>query len=93
MDGPRLEDFEGALGETWEVAAGDGIVPLRLTVAQALPRALRDEGGFRLEWAGPVDPLLPQATYSLRRDGRSVDMFIVPVAKTADGYRYEAIYN
>jgi hypothetical protein len=93
MDGPRLEDFEGTVGETWEIALGSGPLPFRLAAAQALPRAMRAEGGFRLEWLGPSDPFLPQGTYSFGRDGRSVDMFIVPLAKVGEGYRYEAIFN
>jgi len=93
MEGPRLEEFEGSLGEAWDVGLVGGALPLRLEVAQKLPRALREEGGFRLEWLGPAEPFLPQGTYSFARDGRSIDMFIVPVAKTADGYRYEAIFN
>jgi hypothetical protein len=93
MGGLRLEDFSGALGETWEVALEDGAVPLRLERAQPLPRAVREEGGFRLEWSGPADPTLPQATYTFRRDEAPCDMFIVPVGRRGDAILYEAVFN
>jgi hypothetical protein len=93
MTGLRLEDFDAYVGETWQVDAGAGTVPLRLDRAQKLARAMRDEGGFRLEWLGPADPVLPQAIYRFSRDGGACEMFIVPVAREASGYRYEAIFN
>jgi hypothetical protein len=90
----RLSDFENAIGETWDVDLGaDAAVALRLDKAQPLQRALRQEGGFRLEWVGSGDAFLPQATYRFRRDGAEFDMFIVPVAKEGADYRYEAVFN
>jgi hypothetical protein len=93
MAGLRLEDFETLVGETWQVEAEGRPVPLRLDRAQKLPRAMRPEGGFRLEWLGPADSFLPQASYRFRRDGDTCEMFVVPVAKDAAGYRYEAVFN
>jgi hypothetical protein len=93
MAGLRLEDFSGLVGETWQVDAAGASVPLRLEVAQELPLAHRPEGGFRLEWAGPPEPFLPQAIYLFSRDRGPVEMFIVPVARTQDGFLYEAIFN
>jgi hypothetical protein len=93
MAGLRLEDFDGAIGESWEVEAGERTLKLRLLAAQALPRAVRAEGGFRLEWLGPADLLLPQGTYPFRRDGGTAEMFIVPIAQSPNGYRYEAVFN
>lgn len=93
MGGLKLEDFAGSLGKTWEVESGEGAVPLRLGRAQALPRAMREEGGFRLEWTGPADRPLEQAIYRFRRDGDACEMFIVPVARNGDAMVYEAIFN
>jgi hypothetical protein len=92
MDGLRLEDFEGGVGEAWEIEAAGARVPLRLDVAQKLPRSHREEGAFRLEWVGP-GPLLPQSIYRFHRGEGSCEMFIVPIAKEGEGYRYEAIFN
>ncbi|HMC91919.1 MAG TPA: hypothetical protein VKI45_05600 [Allosphingosinicella sp.] len=94
MSALQLSDFEGAVGETWDVDLGAGTaVGLRLDKAQPLARALREEGGFRLEWTGPSDTFLPQATYRFRRGAAQFEMFIVPVAKDGADYRYEAIFN
>jgi hypothetical protein len=94
MAGLRLEDFSDAVGATWDVDAGGGAVPLRLEVAQPLPRSIRAEGSFRLEWKGPAEPLLPQAIYRFVRGDAAHDIFIVPVGRTADGgLLYESIFN
>ena len=92
MSGPKLDDFADGVGETWEVAAEGAALPFRLEVAQALPRAMREEGGFRLEWLGPADPLLPQAVYGFSRGDAQCEMFIVPIARNEAGSRYEAIF-
>ena len=93
MEGLRLEDFSGAIGESWELETEAGPVSLRLDRAQALKRALRPEGGFRLEWSGPAERLLEQAIYRFRRDGGVCEMFIVPVGRKGDSIVYEAIFN
>jgi hypothetical protein len=89
----RLDDFEGREGEAFELVLGDGTVPLRLTKVQALPPSGREAGAFTLEWHGPAEPVVPQATYALRRGDDTIEIFIVPLAKDAYGVRYEAIFN
>lgn len=93
MGGPRLEDFSGSVGESWEVEAGASSIPLQLTQAQPLPRSMREEGAFRLEWVGPGHTYLPQAIYRFRRAGGELEMFIVPIAREGDSLRYEAIFS
>lgn len=93
MEGLKLDDFAGAVGQTWEVEFGGAAVPLRLDVAQELPRSTRPEGAFRLEWVGPGETYLPQAIYAFRGEGGAFDMFIVPIAKEGASLRYEAIFN
>jgi hypothetical protein len=93
MGGLRFEDFSDEIGGIWEVGAGDATVPLHLAAAQALPGAMRAEGGFRLEWKGPAETILPQAIYSFRRDGNGFEMFIVPVARQGESILYEAIFS
>jgi hypothetical protein len=90
----RFEDFSGRLGETFEVDLGEVRVALTLTEATPLPRAMREAGGFRLEWTGPAEQLLNQGTYSIRLPGGEVhDIFIVAIACDSAGARYEAIFN
>ena len=82
-----------AEGEDYAVGAQGEGVTLRLDRVEAVPGAPRPSGGFRLEFVGPGDPVLPQAIYPLVRDGETREIFIVPVARDAKGVRYEAIFN
>jgi hypothetical protein len=89
----RVEDFEGSLGETYELVTESESLPAVLETVQALPPSPRPAGAFRLEWRGPSEPVLPQATYGFRRDGWTVEMFVVPVGRDERGTLYEAIFN
>jgi hypothetical protein len=57
------------------------------------PGATRDQ--FSLIFAGPLEPPLRQGAYPMRHavldDAPSI--FIVPIAREKDGYRYEAIFT
>ena len=89
-----LDQFADSVGETYEVAVGDATVPLRLEEAAASAWAdTRQGGAFRLEWSGPADAMLPQATYLIRHGGRELAIMIVPIARSGDEIRYEAIFN
>lgn len=49
---------------------------------------------FALEFRGPLDPQLGQATYQLvHPELGSLAVFLVPVARDADGMRYQAIFS
>jgi Domain of unknown function (DUF6916) len=88
-----LADFEGFVGEGHDIVFADGTLPVVLETAQGLPPSMREAGAFRLEWRGPAEPLLPQATYRFRRGEQLFDMFIVPIERNERGALYEAIFN
>jgi hypothetical protein len=88
-----LADFEGFVGERHEIVFADGTIPIVLEKAEGLPRTMREAGAFRLEWRGPAEPILGQATYRLRRGEQQFDMFIVPVGRDERGTLYEAVFN
>lgn len=88
-----LGDFEDKVGEHYDIVATDGVLPLVLERIEPLPRTMRDAGAFRLEWRGPGEPILPQATYAFRRGDEAFEMFIVPVGRDSTGTLYEAIFN
>jgi hypothetical protein len=88
-----LADFEGFVGEKYEIVFTDGALPFVLEQAQGLPRSMREAGAFRLEWRGPAEPILPQAIYRFERGEQQFDMFIVPVGRDSRGTLYEAIFN
>ena len=86
-------DFADTLGSTYAVHAGDGQVELVLEKAVELTPSVRPGGSFRLEFRGPADPMLEQATYLLHREDRTFEIFIVPIAQDERGTSYEAIFN
>ena len=88
-----LADFEGFVGEPYEIVFADGTLPVVLEKAQGLPRSMREAGAFRLEWRGPAEPILVQAIYRFRRGEQLLDMFIVPVGRDSSGTLYEAIFS
>ncbi|HKO96851.1 MAG TPA: hypothetical protein VJU86_07665 [Pyrinomonadaceae bacterium] len=49
---------------------------------------------FSAMFQGPVQPALVQKLYHLKHDSMGdLDIFIVPIAKNAQGVVYEAVYN
>jgi len=88
-----LSDFEGRVGQPFELVFADGTLPIVLEKTQALPGSVREAGSFRLEWRGPEEPVLPQAIYRFRGGEEMFDMFIVPVGRDSTGTLYEAIFN
>ena len=93
MEQLTLADFADAVGAAYSIAADEGAIELILERADALPSWSPQTESFRLEFCGPFEPILPQATYSLARDGDAFEIFIVPIARDQAGTRYEAIFN
>ena len=85
-------DFSETLGESFEVEAGESRLPLKLDRVEELRASGRPGGSFRLEFLGPLEPVLPQSIYPFERGGERFDIFIVPIAKEAGGMRYEAVF-
>ena len=49
---------------------------------------------FSLFFRGPLEYLLPQGTYHMEHEKMGgLDLFIVPVGREQDGFRYEAVFN
>ena len=94
MDSAALTfgDFEPHCGKKLAVEAPDGPVELVLAEATELSRSVRKEGGFRLEFHGPLQPELGQGIYRFLVGGRPSEIFIVPIERTADAMKYEAIF-
>ena len=87
-----LADFTPRLGTGFEVAFQGGSLVLKLQSAQELPSMGRSGGSFRLEFIGPPQPMLPQATYPFRFGDEADGIFIVPIGQDPRGTRYEAIF-
>jgi hypothetical protein len=49
---------------------------------------------FSLFFRGPQNPFLPQSIYHMEHEKmEAIDIFIVPVGREPDGFRYEAVFN
>lgn len=49
---------------------------------------------FSIFFRGPLDYLLPQSTYHMAHEKMGeIDIFLVPVGREQDGFRYEAVFN
>ena len=87
------DEFAGAEGTTYQVASENQPgVEMTLEKAVELPSGGRAAGSFRLEFRGPVEPVLPQAIYQFRRGDACHDIFIVPIGRDDGGTRYEAVF-
>jgi len=88
------DDFIESVGGTYHVALEDyATVEMTLETVDELPSAGRAEGSFRLEFRGPIEPVLPQAIYSFTKGDECHEIFIVPVGRGESGTLYEAIFN
>jgi len=89
---PALSDFSGLVGQSFAVAVGGHRLMLTLVAAEELAGSVREAGGFRLEFLGPADPMLNQGIFAFQSEGRRYDLFIVPLGRSAEGTRYEAVF-
>jgi len=97
LDRLTCGDFSALVGEPFEVTASDGerleLVLIEVsTGGSAPPGAARIP--FAVQWRGPGHRLLPQGIYPFDHAalGR-LELFVVPIAKEADGFRYEAVFS
>lgn len=83
------------VGQRFAVPAMD--VELELTAIEQRggeAAGARPGGPFSLLFAGPAEPLLPQATYELGHEELGTfGIFLVPVGRTADAVEYEAAFS
>jgi hypothetical protein len=88
------ETFRDHVGAAFPLAGSDVALVLDRIDDSMTGAGVRTGGAFSLFFRGPAEPALEQATYRLTRDGLGeVHLFLVPVARTADGYEYEAAFN
>jgi hypothetical protein len=87
-----FDDFRRQVGKPYQVEVQGGRIAMKLDAAQELPSMGRQGGSFRLEFLGPLQPVLPQATYQVHGGGQRHEIFIVPVGQEQSGIRYEAIF-
>lgn len=90
-----LERFSPTIGEIYRIDFGEaGTVELELVEATAVPGGKNaTPAPFTLQFRGPAEPVLAQATYRLSHAALgTLEIFIVPTAADADGAAYEAVF-
>ena len=87
-----LADFRPFLRKPMKVKVAAGVLELLLAEAQALPGSLREGGGFRLEFHGPLQQLLGQGNFRFLVGTEPYEIFIVPLGPVGDRMRYEAVF-
>ena len=72
-------------------------VELKLVEVKGYAKKLEEHSvmeRFSAFFKGPVEPYLPQATYTLQHDQMGeFEIFLVPLSRDEDGFRYEAVFN
>jgi len=49
---------------------------------------------FSLHFTGPAEPFLPQRTYPMHHEKLgTLEIFLVPIGRTAGGFTYEAVFT
>jgi uncharacterized protein DUF6916 len=91
--------FDPCLKSCFQVGLADGRrVKLCLTEVVDLGAKGQSPGSRRVPFAlyfrGPGDTCLPQRIYAFDHERLgTLEIFIVPIGRDADGYQYEAIFN
>jgi hypothetical protein len=106
LDSLTSEDFEAYLGQPFEIHYGnDEALRVVLTEVQRSPYPPAESAkrsGFSLLFQSSLRDYLPQGIYRLSSPDFTaahgdmhdeLDLFIVPLAPTAEGVRYEVIFN
>ena len=90
MNQLEYETFAEAVGTTFNVAQ---TVEIRLAEI-SLKREIGRQVMFALYFVGPKEPFIPQGTYEMSHPTLgNGELFLVPVAETSDGFKYEAAFN
>ena len=97
MSAPLTEaEFSKHLNTKFRVASEQ---PIELELAEvkgylSKPHEQSGMERFSVFFNGPSNPFLPQRVYALEHEGMGAfELFLVPVAKGENGFRYEAVFN
>lgn len=91
-----LARFEPLVGSQFSLRLDEAAeLPARLIEARAgLGETLAGRQPFSLTFQAPAEPALPQRIYRLEHPQlEAMDIFLVPVARSAAGLHYEAVFG
>ncbi len=96
LDKLRIEDWQAHLDEVFNTlpSTGEAIELRLLSVAPLGAEQWDRRQPYSLEFGGPLQPLLPQATYNLfNREMGELGIFLVPLGPRGGMMVYEAIFT
>jgi hypothetical protein len=90
----NLASFAEHLNTKFRIRVDDSnVIEAELIVAEDVGSTPRQER-FSLVFRGPLELFLPQQTYQIEHDKMGpLKLFLVPIGKEEDGFRYEAVFN
>lgn len=94
----REESFRENLNTKFRIRA-EAPRPVELELVEVkgyMPGENEQQGmeRFSLFFRGPADTFAPQGTYTLEHERMgALEIFIVPVAREAQGFLYESVFN
>jgi hypothetical protein len=96
LDKLTIDSFTPHVGTSFWLLAEDRRIELRLTRASKVMEseaARLNRTPFSLFFLAPI--LLPQQIYRLTHDAfaEPLDIFLVPIARDASGFTYEAVFT
>jgi hypothetical protein len=92
------KEFSKHLNTKFRVQLDGGVqAELELDEVKGYPGHRGDQQGmerFSVYFKGLTEPHLPQQSYTLQHDQMGeFEIFIVPVSRSDQGFRYEAVFN
>jgi len=91
------EEFSRHINTIFELTFGDEQLQLQLVnVKPYLPQPNEHSGmeRFSVYFQGSLDRCLPQLMYHMTHEQMGeMDIFLVPIEKNEQGFRYEAVFN
>ncbi len=88
-----VHDFSPLLDQRFDLLLADGPVQLRLVEAKPLHRVPGGRDQFSLIFKSADQRVLPQGTYALEHArANGLALFIVAVARDAEGVSYQAVF-
>lgn len=91
------QEFSRHLNSMFQVSLQDRVLELKLVEINAYLPGKDEQAGmerFSVYFDGPRELCLAQNLYHLEHEAMGgLDLFLVPIAGSEKGYRYEAVFN
>jgi hypothetical protein len=91
------QEFSQHVGTKFQLPLDQQEIELNLTEVKGYLPGDAEQSGmerFSVFFDGPAEPYLPQTVYQLKHERMGeFELFLVPIAKNDQGFRYEAVFN